>query len=164
MSPLFQRIHELTSRSGKAAKACVNLLESKGLYEGLVADIERIAGRLLSDIEYTINVEGGDHLEFLDPKTQIGVALFFKECLANVIRHSGATHVQANLDATPKELVLTVIDNGKGLPSKESGIARLSPESLLRRARLLRGTVVTTDQPEGGTCITLRTKTKSWWL
>ena len=164
LSPLFQRIHELTSRSGKAAKACVNLLESKGLYEGLVADIERIAGRLLSDIEYTINVEGGDHLEFLDPKTQIGVALFFKECLANVIRHSGATHVQANLDATPKELVLTVIDNGKGLPSKESGIARLSPESLLRRARLLRGTVVSTDRPEGGTCITLRTKTKSWWL
>ena len=60
--------------------------------------------------------------------------------------------------------MLTVIDNGKGLPSKETGIARTSPESLLRRARLLRGTVVTTDQPEGGTRITLRTKTKSWWL
>ena len=164
LSPLFQRIHELTSRSGTAAKACVNLLESKGLYEGLAADVERIAGRLLSDIEYTIHVEGGDHLESLDPKTQIGVALFFKECLANVIRHSGATHVTANLDATPTQLVLTVTDNGKGLPSKESGIARISPESLKRRARLLRGTVVTTDRPEGGTRITLRTKTKSWWL
>ena len=164
LSPLFQRIHELTSRSGKAAKACVNLLESKGLYEGLAADVERIAGRLLSDIDYNIHVEGNDYLESLDPKTQIGVALFFKECLANVIRHSGATHVTANLNATPTELVLTVIDNGKGLPSKESGIARTSPESLLRRARLLRGTVVTTDQPEGGTRITLRTKTKSWWL
>lgn len=163
LSPLFQRIHELTSRSGKAAKACVNLLESKGLYEGLVDDIDRIAGRLLSDIDYDIHVEGDDHLESLDPKTQIGVALFFKECLANVIRHSGATHVTANLDATPTELVLTVTDNGKGLPSKESGIARISPESLLRRARLLHGTVVTTDRPEGGTRITLRTKTKSWW-
>ena len=154
----------MTSRSGKAAKACVNLLESKGLYEGLAADVERIAGRLLSDIKYNIHIEGNDHLESLDPKTQIGVALFFKECLANVIRHSGATHVTANLDATPTELVLTVIDNGKGLPSKESDIARISPESLLRRARLLRGTVVTTDRPEGGTRITLRTKTKSWWL
>ena len=163
LSPLFQKIHELTSRSGKAAKACVNLLESKGLYEGLAADVERIAGRLLSDIKYNIHIEGSDHLESLDPKTQIGVALFFKECLANVIRHSGATHVTANLDATPTELVLTVIDNGKGLPSKESDIARISPESLLRRARLLRGTVVTTDRPEGGTRITLRTKTKSWW-
>ena len=161
---LFHRIHELTSRSGKAAKACVNLLESKGLYEGLKADVERIAGRLLSDVEYNIHVEGGDHLESLDPKTQIGVALFFKECLANVIRHSGATHVTANLDATPTELVLTVTDNGKGLPSKESGVARISPESLKRRARLLRGTVVTTDRPEGGTRVTLRTKTKSWWL
>ena len=161
---LFQRIHELTSRSGKAAKACVNLLESKGLYEGLAADVERIAGRLLNDIEYNIHVEGGDNLDSLDPKTQIGVALFFKECLANVIRHSGATHVTANLDATPTELVLTVTDNGKGLHSKEPGVARISPESLKRRARLLRGTVVTTDRPEGGTRITLRTKTKSWWL
>ena len=78
LSPLFQRIHELTSRSGKAAKACVNLLESKGLYEGLAADVERIAGRLLSDIEYNIHVEGNEHLESLDPKTQIGVALFSK--------------------------------------------------------------------------------------
>ncbi len=164
LSPLFQRIHELTSRSGKAAKACVNLLESKGLYEGLAADVERIAGRLLSDIEYNIHVEGSDNLDSLDPKTQIGVALFFKECLANVIRHSGATHVTANLDATPTELVLTVTDNGKGLPSKESGVARTSPESLKRRARLLRGTVFTTERPEGGTRITLRTKTKSWWF
>ncbi len=164
LSPLFQRIHELTSRSGKAAKACVNLLESKGLYEGLAADVERIAGRLLSDIEYNIHVEGSDNLDSLDPKTQIGVALFFKECLANVIRHSGATHVTANLDATPTELVLTVTDNGKGLPSKESGVTRTSPESLKRRARLLRGTVFTTERPEGGTRITLRTKTKSWWF
>ena len=129
----------------------------------LRADIDRIAGRLLSDIDYDIHVKGDDHLESLDPKTQIGVALFFKECLANVIRHSGATHVTANLDATPTELVLTVTDNGKGFPSKESGIARISPDSLLRRARLLHGTVVTTDRPEGGTRITLRTKTKSWW-
>jgi len=163
LSSLFQKIHELTSRSGKAAKACVNLLESTGLYEGLTADIERIAGRLLSDIDYNIHVEGDDHLASLDPKTQIGVALFFKECLANVIRHSGATHVSASLDATPRELVLTVTDNGKGLPSKELGVARISPESLLRRARLLRGTVVTTARPDGGTRVTLRTKTKSWW-
>ena len=154
----------MTSRSGKAAKACVNLLESNGLYEGLADDIERIAGRLLSDIEYNIHVEGNEHLESLDPKTQIGVALFFKECLANVIRHSEATQVSADLHATSSELVLKVKDNGKGLPSKESGIARISPESLLRRARLLHGTVVTTNRPEGGTLVTLRTKTKSRWL
>ena len=164
LSPLFKRLHELTSRSGKAAKACVNLLESNGLYEGLADDIERIAGRLLSDIEYNIHVEGNEHLESLDPKTQIGVALFFKECLANVIRHSEATQVSADLRATSSELVLKVKDNGKGLPSKESGIARISPESLLRRARLLHGTVVTTNRPEGGTLVTLRTKTKSRWL
>ena len=95
---------------------------------------------------------------------QLWISKDFKECLANVIRHSGATHVTANLDATPTELVLTVTDNGKGLHSKEPGVATISPESLKRRARLLRGTVVTTDRPEGGTRITLRTKTKSWWL
>ena len=72
--------------------------------------------------------------------------------------------MSADLHATPSQLVLKVKDNGKGLPSKESGIARISPESLLRRARLLHGTVVTTNRPEGGTLVTLRTKTKFRWL
>jgi signal transduction histidine kinase len=164
LSPLFQRIRELAHRSGTAAKSCVNLLESEGLYEGLEADIKRISERLLNDIEYTFHLTGEDNLESLDPKTQIGIALFFKECLANVIRHSGATLVSTHLEANPRDLVLTVIDNGIGLQTKDNGIARTSPPSLLRRARLLRGTVVTTDMPEGGTRVTLRTKTKPHWF
>jgi len=164
LSPLFQRIRELAHRSGTAAKSCVNLLESEGLYEGLEADIKRISERLLNDIEYTFHLTGEDNLESLDPKTQIGIALFFKECLANVIRHSGATLVSTHLEANPRDLVLTVIDNGIGLQTKDNGIARTSPASLLRRARLLRGTVVTTDMPEGGTRVTLRTKTKPHWF
>ena len=71
-----------------------------------------------------------------------------------------STHLEAN----PRDLVLTVIDNGIGLQTKDNGIARTSPPSLLRRARLLRGTVVTTDMPEGGTRVTLRTKTKPHWF
>jgi signal transduction histidine kinase len=164
LSPLFQRIRELAHRSGTAAKSCVNLLESEGLYEGLEADIKRISERLLNDIEYSIHITGEDNLKSLDPKTQIGVALFFKECLANVIRHSGATRVSTHLEGNPRTIVLTVSDNGSGIQTKNNETAKTSPPSLLRRARLLRGTVVTTDMPEGGTRVTLRTKTKPHWF
>ncbi len=163
LSPLFQKIRELAHRSGTAAKSCVNLLESEGLYEGLEADVKRISERLLNDIDYSVHITGEDNLKSLDPKTQIGVALFFKECLANVIRHSGATHVSTHLEGNPRTIVLTVSDNGSGIQTENNETAKTSPPSLLRRARLLRGTVVTTDIPEGGTRVTLQTKTKPHW-
>ena len=164
LSPLFQRIRDLAHRSGTAAKSCVNLLESEGLYEGLEADIKRISERLLNDIDYNVHITGEENLTSLDPKTQIGVALFFKECLANVIRHSGATHVSTHLEANPRTIVLTVSDNGSGIQTEDDEVAKTSPASLLRRARLLRGTVVTTDVPEGGTRVTLRTKIRPHWF
>jgi signal transduction histidine kinase len=142
----------------------VNLLESEGLYEGLEADIKRISERLLNDIVYNVHITGEENLTSLDPKTQIGVALFFKECLANVIRHSGATHVSTHLEANPRTIVLTVSDNGSGIQTEDDEVAKTSPASLLRRARLLRGTVVTTDVPEGGTRVTLRTKIRPHWF
>lgn len=46
--------------------------------------------------------------------------LAFKEALTNVVRHSGASEVWFRLDAEGDELVLTVHDNGRGLPRERS--------------------------------------------
>ncbi len=164
LSGLIGQMRDLATRSGKAAKACVNLLESQGLYEGLVADLTRTSSRLLADLEHTLTIEGSEHLSSLAPKIQIGVALFYKECLANIIRHSGATRVETELLATPRELVLSVADNGRGLgqqPAASRGDH--APASLLRRTRLLGGSVVAAERLGGGTRVTLRTRTRPRW-
>jgi len=164
LSGLIGQMRELASRSGKAAKACVNLLESEGLYDGLAADLNRTSARLLADLDHTLTIEGADHLTSLPPKDQIGIALFYKECLTNIIRHSGAKRVETELLATDRELVLSVLDDGCGLGHQPAaGRGSNTPTSLSRRARLLGGSVVVADRRGGGTRVTLRTRTRPRW-
>lgn len=165
MRLLLDQMRTLTERSGVAARSCVNLLESRGLYEGLAADMRRTATRFLADIDYSLDIENEDLLASLSLRQQVGMALFYKECLANIIRHSGATRVVTRLVATPRGLQLAVTDNGRGLVAGPRG--RLGghpvPGSLRRRARLLGARVASRDGPESGTCISLTLSTSSWW-
>ena len=162
---LLDQMRALTERSGVAARSCVNLLESRGLYEGLAADMRRTATRFLADIDYSLDIENEDLLASLSQRQQVGLALFYKECLANIIRHSGATRVVTRLVATPRAIHLAVTDNGHGLVGGLRGRfgGHPVPGSLRRRARLLGARVAARDGPESGTCVSLTLATSSWW-
>ena len=162
---LLDQMRALTERSGVAARSCVNLLESRGLYEGLAADMRRTATRLLADIDHDLAIEHEDLLGSLPQRQQVGIALFYKECLANIIRHSGATRVVTRLVATPRAVHLTVTDNGHGLAAGLQGQlgSHPVPSSLRRRARLLGAHATARDGTESGTCITLTLPTSPWW-
>jgi signal transduction histidine kinase len=162
---LLDQMRALTERSGVAARSCVNLLESRGLYEGLAADIRRTATRLLADIDHDLDIENEHRLATLSQRQQVGLALFYKECLANIIRHSGATRVVTRLAVTPRAVHLSVEDNGQGLAAGLQGQlgSHPPPSSLRRRARLLGARVMARDAPDGGTQIALTLPTLSWW-
>ena len=162
---LLDQMRSLTERSGVAARSCVNLLESRGLYAGLAADMRRTSTRLLADIDHRLDIEQEHLLARLPQRQQIGITLFYKECLANIIRHSGATQVTTRLVATPGDLHLTVMDNGHGLATGADGRngGHHVPASLRRRARLLRARVTAGDAPDGGARIELSMRTKPWW-
>ena len=162
LADLLQRSRTLTDRSAQAAKACVNLLESTELYEGLEKDLQRTASRMLADLDCELSIAGKEHLAALSTKKQIGAALFYKECLANIIRHAQASRVITTMTASPRELVLTVTDNGRGLPAAGSGDP--TPPSLCRRARLLGGSAIAFPNQAGGTVVTLRIPVGSRWL
>ncbi|MDD9375713.1 GAF domain-containing sensor histidine kinase [Streptomyces sp. ZAF1911] len=68
------------------------------------------------------------------------------ELLSNAARHAHATRVGVSLKAAPGEIVLTVTDNGKGIPAqgRRSGLLNLE-----ERARDLGGTF-TVDTPDDG--------------
>ncbi|MER7468089.1 GAF domain-containing sensor histidine kinase [Streptomyces sp. NPDC097981] len=68
------------------------------------------------------------------------------ELLSNAARHAHATRVGVTLKATGDEMVLTVTDNGRGIPAqgRRSGLRNLD-----ERARSLGGTF-TVEQPAGG--------------
>ena len=152
LQTLLQRSRSLTERTAAATRYCTNMLETDGLHGDLAEDMHRASLRLLTDLEHDIRIEGKEALARLKPRKRVDVFLFYKESLINIIRHSEATRVTTQLKASPKQLSLTITDNGRGM----AGTSTLDvPSSLKRRARLL-GAKVTSERPaEGGTRITL---------
>ncbi|MGJ8656615.1 MAG: ATP-binding protein [Akkermansiaceae bacterium] len=141
-------IRSLTEHTGKTARYCANMLEARELYSNLVEDMKRLAEQLRADLEHEITFENEEMLQSLPPRKRIGVFLFYKECITNIIRHSAATRVETSLIANNKEALLTVYDNGKGVIKP--------PSSLKRRARLLKSKLTLENPKFGGTKIILR--------
>ncbi len=147
---LHDRIRALTNRTGIAIRHVGNMMEAKDLYIGLVEDMQRAAQRITANIEHTFEVEGEPYLDLLAPQRRVDLFLFYKESLINICRHSNATRFSTRLTASPREVVLSVSDNGKGLSGQPI------PSSLKRRARLLKAKLSITEIPNDGTGITLR--------
>ena len=149
LAKLLQRLREITDRTGRAARHCVNMLEDQKRFDDLVENMRRNATRLTADLEHELSFEGETLLTQLSVQKRIDLSLFYKECLVNIIRHSGASHVSTRLSINPQQLELIIIDNGSGLNGD-------IPPSLKRRARLLGGHLSTTPTSPSGTQIILQ--------
>jgi signal transduction histidine kinase len=113
-------------------------------------------GRLVDDsrqqaglrIEYRL--EGT--LPRLPSEAQNHLVQMAREALTNAIRHANATQVTLTLNGQPNALVLTVQDDGTGLPP--GGAFRPGGRgipNLQARAALLNGTLRIMNRPGGGT-------------
>lgn len=156
LSDYLQRIRNVTERTGSAVRHIADLQEADGLFTGLEDDIQRAAERIVTNLEHDISIQGEENLRRLKPRTHADLFLFYKECLVNICRHSGATRLSTQLTADSRQIRLTIQDNGRGT---EDSIGNKTPASLKRRAKLL-GARVTIDHPAlGGTCINLTLRT-----
>ena len=156
---LYRRIRSETERSGIAVRHCSDMLSAKGLFTDLLSDMQRASNRIMAKLEHEISIDGEEHIKTLSPRTRADLFLFYKECLVNITRHSGATKYMTELKATAENIHLKICDNGRGLDSSDKGGV---PPSLKRRAKLLGAKVTVENPPAGGTCIELNLRTRKW--
>jgi signal transduction histidine kinase len=155
MNSLVERMRTLIQRTSKAVNYCTNILETPGLYEDFEDAMKRNADRLLADLDHTLLFEAKDTISKIRPGRRIDLFLFYKECLTNIIRHSGATHAESHVTKEGRHLQLSVSDNGHGFPKPDSSNV---PGSLKRRAKLLGGTVTARSSKTEGVQIRLSMK------
>ena len=153
----LERIRPLILRTSESTKYVTNMLDTPGMYEDLVGEMKRSARRITADLEYDLVFENEELIGRIKPRKRIDLYLFYNECLVNVIRHSGATHVETRMIAGNRDVILIINDNGQGLPPTNNGSV---PPSLKRRARLLGGKVTASNRSTGGACITLQMRLK----
>jgi signal transduction histidine kinase len=154
LKKLHQRIRVMTERSGIAVREFTSILESETLYGDLLQNMQRATERITESLEGNLSFQGEENLPLLKQRMRIDLFLFYKECLINISRHSGATKFSAHLTASSREICLIVSDNGKGMANTKGEIE--IPPSLRRRAHLLNAKVSAENPKEGGTRVVMK--------
>jgi signal transduction histidine kinase len=154
---ILHQLQGLTADSLKELQRIISDLRPSHLDDlGLSAAIRWYAGRLQELTSLVIRVDIMGTEVAMDEATRITLFRIIQESLNNIIKHSGATHVQIDLEYRPIDVHITVRDNGQGFDLEAVKVRRSSRPSLglagmEERAALLGGTVQVHSRPGYGT-------------
>ena len=96
------------------------------------------------------------------PPANIEIALFrvAQEALTNIAKHAGATRVIIELERSPEEVVMSIIDNGVGFDASSAGNAMakrgLGMVTMRERCEAVGGRFEVISAPNAGTTIIAR--------
>lgn len=124
-------------------------LEQLGLLNALISLCERVSEQ--SGIRVNRQLEGP--APRLPPEVELAIYRIAQEALTNAMRHSHAAEVTVSLAVTDRELMLSVADNGRGMPGdviEGGGLAGM------RERALLIGAELRIEQTPAGVTVTLR--------
>lgn len=151
----LEEIYEATERLGGRGSANDDLVSRvKSCAKGFAAR---------SGIEPTLVIEGD--VGSASASLQIAVFRIVQEALSNVVRHSGAKHVDIRLNMSDEGVVCEVADDGKGFTLSETLTSDRNRDpfglqSMRERARMLDGECVIESAPGRGTRV--RVEIPAW--
>ena len=151
-------VETIARESSLAMRDIVWLLERHHDSIGdLVQRMRETAGRLLREINFTIECDSNKTATKLSLDAKRHLFLFFKESLHNILKHSQASNVEIRMWDEDDQLAIEIRDNGIGIPMN----AAARPAAVLKledRARVLDGLLQITSTKETGTTIRLLVK------
>jgi two-component system NarL family sensor kinase len=121
---------------------------------GLVTALERLVEESEAHAALSARLEVKGQPRRLDPLVELGLFRIAQEGLRNVERHARASRVQVGLRFQAAAVVLTVEDDGRGLPATAAADGELRGLGLIgmeERAALLGGRFELGSQPALGT-------------
>jgi signal transduction histidine kinase len=128
-------------------------LDRLGLTKAIQALTKTVARA--SEIEITAEVDDID--DAFDEELRINFYRIVQEALNNIVKHSGATRGSVVIKRAKSSVVLTVSDNGKGIPVEArnvgAGPGGFGLNGMRERAILLKGTMQIKSTPGAGTLL-----------
>jgi signal transduction histidine kinase len=112
---------------------------------------ERFLG--LANIKWKFEGNPGRAEHTVESRVRHQLFLIFKEALANVVNHSGATEVRLSVEVKDTELRLTIADNGSGILLKDHTAAMNGIANMKARIEELGGTIDISSEAGGGTTL-----------
>jgi len=150
----FAKITQYLKRALDTARSL-----SKGLApadiatEGLPAALQDLADRMQAATGLDIDFSSAGDVRVDDSNRAAHLFRIAQEALSNAVRHADATRLELGLEATDDGLLLSIRDNGKGLPEDAERNGRLGLHLMRYRASILGGECSIAAHPGGGTLV-----------
>lgn len=142
-----------------------SISEARRISRGLVpiALEKRTFSDALEELAYHAEASSGIRCAFeergkvpaLETDVTIHLYRIAQEALHNAIRHSGANHITIRLEGDGQGIILTVEDNGVGLPEEQKPNQGMGLTLMKYRARLIGGALEIMRQSTRGTVVTV---------
>jgi two-component system, NarL family, sensor kinase len=152
----FERILNLVDDSCREVRSVShqmmpNLLLKSGLGKAVADFIDKIDRKVL---KVNLHTEGLN--ERLDENTEIVLYRVLQESVNNVIKHSGATHLDLSILKDQEGISATIEDNGKGFSiaglSEDSGMGL---KNMKARVEYVKGSIEFHSSPGNGTLVAI---------
>ena len=152
----FEKIIDLVDESCKEVRSVShNMMPNALLKTGLTAAIREFIDKIdYSVLKVELSSEGLN--DRLDSNTETVLYRVIQECVNNVIKHSGANHLDISLIKDNDGISATIEDNGKGFDSKDnSKYEGIGLKNIRTRVEYLKGSVEFDSKPGKGTLVAI---------
>ncbi|MBK8139663.1 MAG: hypothetical protein IPK57_00630 [Chitinophagaceae bacterium] len=130
-----------------------NMMPEALLKLGLQQALQDYCDGLAESQPFTINTEFYGLEKRLESSVEIVVYRIVQELLNNVVKHSGATSILAQVMRQKNSLSITVEDNGKGFGEKETVLQGAGLKNIRSRVDYLKGQLDIKSTPGKGTSV-----------
>lgn len=151
LEEIVKLIAKANTRARETSRGLMPVVLDAG---GLMAALKELAESTARafEMQCEFRYDNPVHLQ----STPMAVQLFriAQEAVSNAVKHSQAKRVDIHLARHSGNIVLTVRDNGVGIPDKASKGTGMGLLTMSHRAQMMGGTVKVTPRPTGGTQVT----------
>ena len=126
------------------------------LSEGFVASMQKLAARSCQRGRATCQLQTENFPDLEDAELATQLYRIVQEALANAVRHADATQITISLSADATHLMVSITDNGKGLPPNAAEGPGMGLRIMRYRSERINGDLEIAPVPAGGTRVTCR--------
>lgn len=152
----FERIISLVDDSCKEVRIVShnmmpNALLKNGLANAVRDFVDKIDNRVIKVDLYSEGLN-----ERIDSNTEAVLYRVIQECVNNVIKHSGANHLDISLIKEESAISVTIEDNGNGFDAtQKENFEGIGLKNILTRIHYLKGEVEFDSRPGSGTLVAI---------
>ena len=152
---LFQNTNTMIDDAAREIRTVSHdLMPNALLMQGLVSAVREFVNRLSLTGKVKVLLDVANLDERLPQLTETVLYRVLQELVGNIIKHSGATHVQIQLVRNENELTMVIEDDGRGFDTTQiDNFKGIGIKNIISRIDFLNGKVNFDSSPNSGTTV-----------